>query len=175
MKSSNMKSVKFWLPILLIAILLIGYLINLTGWFIFDDEGEYLYQVWRMATAGEMPYRDFLTPQLPVYLYLGALVMKLGSGSLWLMRFYSVMLAFGSAILLFFIARKHHGLLAGLLALTLFLVHADVFKEMRIFRNEPLFIFFVTLGVVTATWPKSGPATTTTFAEWLIFWFGDDG
>ena len=156
-KNANLKSIKIWLPILFITVLLAAYLINLTGWFIFDDEGEYLYQVWRMSSFGEHPYRDFLTPQLPVYLYLGAAVMKLGDGSLWVMRFYSVALAFTSALLLFFAAKKHHSLLAGLVAMTLFLLHSDVYKEMRIFRNEPLFILFVTLGVVLATWPKSGP------------------
>ncbi len=157
MKRSGLQLAQTWLPVVLIVVFLLGYLNNLTGWFVFDDEGEYLYQVWRMAVAGEMPYRDFLTPQLPVFLFPGMAVMKLGAGSLWLMRFYSVVLAFSSAIVMFFAARKHHGLLMGVLALVLFLVHADVFKEMRIFRNEPLFVLLVTLGLVLATWPKTGP------------------
>ncbi len=157
MKFSDLKSVRTWVPVILIAFLLAGYLVNLTGWRMSDDEGEYLYQAWRMASFGEMPYRDFMTPQLPVFLYLGAGVMKLAAESFWAMRFYSVLLTFASAILLFLAARRHHSLLAGLLALTLFLVHPDVFTEMRLFRNEPLFIFFMTLGVVLATWPKTEP------------------
>ena len=59
------------LALALALLLLMGYLFNLTGWRIHDDEGEYLYQLWRM-TLGESPYRDFLTPQLPVFLYAGS-------------------------------------------------------------------------------------------------------
>jgi len=157
MKLSGLKSVRAWVPVLVIALLLAGYLVNLTGWRLHDDEGEYLYQVWRIATAGELPYRDFMTPQLPVFLFFGAGVMKLVTESLWAMRFYSVLLTFGSAVLLFLAARRHHGFTASLLALILLLVHEDVFKEMRIFRNEPLFVFFMALGLVLATWPKTEP------------------
>ncbi len=134
----------------------VAYLTNLTGWMIFDDEGEYLYQVWRM-TAGELPYRDFLTPQLPVFLYAGAGVMSLLGNSLLVMRVYCVALAFAAAILLFLAGRRHHGALAGALALALFLLHPDVFRETRIFRNEPLFLLLITAGLVVATWPREKP------------------
>lgn len=144
------------LAALLLLILFALYLYNLTGWYIFDDEGEYLYQVWRM-TLGEMPYRDFLTPQLPVFLYAGRLVMEIAGTSLLPMRLYSVLLAFGSGTLIYLLGRRHGGILVGALAMILFLAHPDVFRETRIFRNEPLFLFFVTAGVVVATWSRSGP------------------
>lgn len=140
----------------LTLLLLAAYLTNLTGWMIFDDEGEYLYQVWRM-TAGELPYRDFLTPQLPVFLYAGTAVMSALGNSLLVMRVYSVALAFAAAILLFLAGRRHHGALAGGLALALFLTHPDVFRETRIFRNEPLFLLLITAGLVVATWPREKP------------------
>ena len=140
----------------LILLLLVAYLTNLTGWMIFDDEGEYLYQVWRM-TAAELPYRDFLTPQLPVFLYAGTAVMSLLGNSLLVMRVYCVVLAFAAAILLFLAGRRHHGVLAGALALALFLAHPDVFREARIFRNEPLFLLLITAGIVIATWPREKP------------------
>ena len=143
-----------WLVVPVVLVLLIAYLYNLTGWRIFDDEGSYLYQVWRI-TQGEMPYRDFMTPQLPVYLYSGAAIMSLFGPSLLAMRLWSVALAFGSGLLLYLAGRKHHSVWMGLLALLLFLLHQDVFKELRIFRNEPLFIFFVTAGLVIATWSPS--------------------
>lgn len=131
--------------------LLAGYLYNLTGWMIFDDEGEYLYQAWRM-TLGEIPYQDFLTPQLPVFLYAGTAVMELFGVALLPMRVYTVLLAFGSGALLYLAGRRHRGPLAGALAAGLFLLHSDVFRETRIFRNESILLFFVTAGLVIATW-----------------------
>ncbi|KAA3658503.1 MAG: phospholipid carrier-dependent glycosyltransferase [Chloroflexi bacterium] len=144
-----------WVTAAIVVVLLGLYLYNLTGWRIHDDEGEYLYQMWRM-TLGEMPYRDFLTPQLPVFLYTGTLFMLLAGPSLWFMRAFIVLQTFGSSLILFFAGRRHHSLMAGWLAMVLYLLHAEVFKEMRIYRNEPLFVLLVTLGVVVATWPKDG-------------------
>jgi hypothetical protein len=135
----------------ILVALLVFYVINLTGWRIFDDEGEYLYQVWRM-TMGEAPYRDFLTPQLPAFLYSGLAVMSLTGPSLMAMRLFSIGLAFVAATVLYVAGRKHDGPLTGLIAMVLFLLHADVFRETRVFRNEPLFVFLVTAGLVIATW-----------------------
>ncbi|MDX1616179.1 MAG: phospholipid carrier-dependent glycosyltransferase [Candidatus Promineifilaceae bacterium] len=135
-----------------LVLLLVVYLYNLTGWRIYDDEGEYLYQVWRM-TDGALPYRDFLTPQLPAFLFSGLTVMSLTGPSLWAMRFFAVLLAFGAATLLYTAARRRGAALTGLLAASLFLLHPDIFRETRIFRNEPLFLFLVTCGLVLATWP----------------------
>lgn len=132
-------------------LLLAGYLYNLTGWKIFDDEGEYLYQIWRM-TLGEIPYQDFLTPQLPVFLYSGTAIMEVAGVALLPVRVYTVLLAFASGALLYLAGRRHRGALAGALAAALFLLHSDVFRETRIFRNEPLFLLFVTAGLVIATW-----------------------
>lgn len=152
----------------LVLLLFVAYLYNLTGWQIFDDEGEYLYQVWRM-TEGDLPYRDFLTPQLPVYLYAGTAVMSLFGNSLVVMRVYSVLLAFAAALLLYAAGRRHRGPLAGALALVLFLVHPDVFRETRIFRNEPLFLLLITAGIVVSTWAKDGPQRRHLAAGGVLF------
>ena len=118
------------------GILLVAYLYNLTGWLIYDDEGEYLYQVWRMSD-GALPYRDFLTPQLPVFLFLGSFLMSIAGPSLLAMRLLSITLAFISAMMLFIAGRKHSSsLLVGLLAAVLFLLHADVFKETPNFQER---------------------------------------
>lgn len=158
-------------PLLIAALMLVlfvAYLYNLTGWRIFDDEGEYLYQVWRM-TGGELPYRDFLTPQLPVFLYAGTAVMAVFGNSLLVMRIYSVLLAFAAALLLYAAGQRHRGPLAGALALFLFLVHPDVFRETRIFRNEPLFLLLITAGIVIATWAKEKPAPRHLAVAGLLF------
>jgi 4-amino-4-deoxy-L-arabinose transferase-like glycosyltransferase len=146
-------SVSWWdaAALATLVALLAFYIVNLTSWRIFDDEGEYLYQVWRM-TLGEAPYRDFLTPQLPAFLYSGFAVMSLAGPSLMAMRLFSIGLAFASAALLYIAGRKHNGPTTGLIAMVLFLLHADVFRETRVFRNEPLFVFLITAGLVVATW-----------------------
>src|SRR4051794_32758224 len=83
----------FALLILLIA--LAGYLFNLGGWLITDDEGSYLYQSWRVS-LGEMPYRDFLTPQLPLFLGVGGLVQRVVGVSPIPLRVLSVLLVLGA-------------------------------------------------------------------------------
>src|SRR5690606_36525128 len=128
-----------------------AYLYNLDGWQIYDDEGEYLYQIWRMVTAGEIPYRDFLTPQLPVFLYAGAGVMSITGVSLTAIRVYTVLLAFASAGILYLAGRRHRGPLVGFLAAALFLIHPDVFRETRIFRNESIMLLFVSAGLLIST------------------------
>ncbi len=154
--------------IALILLLFAAYLYNLTGWQIFDDEGEYLYQAWRM-TLGEIPYRDFLTPQLPLFLYGGTMVMEVAGVALFPMRLYSVLLAFGSGILLLIAGWRHANPLAGVMAMLLFLAHPDVFREMRIFRNEPTFIFFVTAGLTMATWSWKKPRAVHLAASGALF------
>lgn len=157
------------LTLTILLLLLFGaYLYNLTGWQVFDDEGEYLYQVWRM-TLGELPYRDFLTPQLPVFLFAGSGLMSVVGDSLFAMRLYSIFLAFLTASLLYAAGRRHGNHWIGLLALLLFLGHQDVFREVRIFRNEPLFLFFVTAGLVVATWSRGAPKRSHLMAAGICF------
>ena len=152
MMSRNHSRRADWLALAVWLLLLVGYLYNLSGWRVHDDEGEYLYQVWRM-TQGEVPYLDFLTPQLPVFLYGGWAVMELGGSSLVVMRLYNVLLTFVAAGLLYLAGRRHANWLVGLLAMGLFLTHPDVFNVGRIFRNEPSMVVLVAAGLVLATWP----------------------
>ncbi len=151
-----------------LVFIIVGYFYNLTGWRIYDDEGEYLYQVWRI-TEGSLPYRDFLTPQLPLFLFSGSTIMKLAGGSLVAMRTYSVLLAFGTAGFLLIIGRRFSGLLTGMLAAILFLLHSDVFRETRIFRNEPLFLFLITGGLLATSWSQESGRRTRLALAGLLF------
>ncbi|MFW6068887.1 MAG: ArnT family glycosyltransferase [Chloroflexota bacterium] len=155
--------------LLLLLLFFTAYLYNLTGWQIYDDEGEYLYQIWRMVTAGEIPYRDFLTPQLPAFLYAGAGVMRIAGVSLTAIRVYTVLLAFASAGVLYLAGRHHQGPLVGILAAALYLIHPDVFRETRIFRNESILLLFVSAGLVISTWPREGPKPTYLAAAGVCF------
>ena len=140
----------------LLLLLFAAYAYNLTGRWAGDDEGGYLYQVWRMS-SGELPYRDFMTPQLPVFLYAGAFVMQLAESSVLAMRFYSVVLTLATAMVLFMVSRRHANSLTGLLAILLFLLHPDIYLETRLFRNEATFLFLVTAGLAVALWPVERP------------------
>src|SRR5512136_2822752 len=58
------------------------YFWRLDAWLINDDEGSYLYAAWRIS-LGQLPYRDFLTPQLPAFLLPGGLLMHFLGPSAW--------------------------------------------------------------------------------------------
>ena len=70
---------------------------NLVGWLISDDEGSYLYAAWRMS-LGERPYRDFLTPQLPVFLLPGGWLMGITGASVHAARLLAVGLTMTAGI-----------------------------------------------------------------------------
>src|SRR3990172_9514864 len=58
------------------------YLRGLERYLINDDEGSYLYAAWRIS-LGEVPYRDFLTPQLPAFLLGGGAMMAVAGPATW--------------------------------------------------------------------------------------------
>jgi len=135
-----------WVALGLCLLALVGYLYHLDAWRMNDDEGEYLYQFWRM-TEGEMPYRDFLTPQLPVFLYTGALWMKLVGHNLFLLRILPVLLAFATGGLIFGLGKRFGNSPLALMGMLIYLLHPEVYRQSRFFRNEALFLFFGVLGL----------------------------
>ncbi len=125
-----------WVLILL-ALALIGLLYgyNLDKWSNDDDEGSYLYQVWRI-TLGEMPYRDFLTPQQPIFLFSGATVMHLLGLDMLSVRAVGVVLILVAGLFVCLIGQELISLQAGLIAMSLFLLHPDVYRWGRMYRPE---------------------------------------
>lgn len=119
---------------------------RLVKWTAYDDEGGYLYATWRIS-LGELPYRDFLTPQLPVFLYPGALVQALTDGSVGAMRGLSLALVLATAALLFSTADRLLGGPRALLALLLFVVQRQIFWGARFFRPEAPMLFWSALGL----------------------------
>lgn len=111
------------------------YLRNLAGWRIDGDEEGYLYAAWRI-TLGELPYRDFLTPQLPGFLFPGALVLRLFGNDAWAPRAWSVLLVLLTGGATYLTGRRLFGAVAGLAAMTIFLASDDVFEIGRRFRPE---------------------------------------
>lgn len=149
-KHSARPNLSSWLPLVLaIVILAIGavyYGDRLTQWQAYDDEGGYLYAAWRIS-LGEAPYRDFLTPQLPVFLYPGALVLALWDYSVLAARLYMVALTLASAAMLFLALRRLWGGWPALLALALLVPQQEYFWAARFFRPEAPMLFWATLGL----------------------------
>jgi 4-amino-4-deoxy-L-arabinose transferase-like glycosyltransferase len=96
---------------------------------------SYLYQVWRI-TLGEMPYRDFLTPQQPIFLFSGATVMHLLGLDMLSVRAVGVVLILVAGLFVCLIGQELISLQAGLIAMSLFLLHPDVYRWGRMYRPE---------------------------------------
>ena len=136
-------------PALALALLILGavyYLHRIAQWFAYDDEGGYLYAAWRIS-AGELPYRDFLTPKLPVFLYPGALVLKLTGNSVLALRTFNALLTVGAVALLYLTVRRVWGDRVALLAMIPCLVQSDFFWAARFFRPEAPMLFWDALGL----------------------------
>jgi len=143
------------LLVLILALGAVYYSHRLTKWLAYDDEGGYLYAAWRIS-LGEMPYRDFLTPQLPAFLYPGALLLKLSDCSVFVARLSMSLLTLGAGLLLFMTVRRLWGDRVALLALILVLVQRDFFWAARFFRPEAPMLFWAMLGIYlfTVGYPK---------------------
>ncbi len=131
-----------------IVILAFGliYLYNLGGWLINDDEGTFLYQVWRIG-EGERPYLDLFTSRWPLFLYTGAGWMRIVGAEVAPMRALSVCFTFGTALIVFLLARQTMPAEAALLSMVVFLLHPHVFYYGRSFQPEPFYVFFSALGL----------------------------
>jgi hypothetical protein len=144
------RSLKPWITALLLLIILsLGfayYSHRITKWLAYDDEGGYLYAAWRIS-LGELPYRDFLTPQLPVFLYPGALVLRIFSYSTLAGRLWATALTLATLALLFVTVRHVWGDLAAFATLPLALVQRELYWAARFFRPEASMLFWGMLGL----------------------------
>ncbi len=115
------------------------------------DEGTYLYQAWRVS-LGEFPYRDFLTPQLPVFLGLGGLLFRLAGPSLLAIRLLTLVTMLSAAALVYVLGARLTSPRAALFGLVLFLTQDGVYEMAREYRPEAYMLFFGTAGLVASLW-----------------------
>ncbi|MEN6479257.1 MAG: phospholipid carrier-dependent glycosyltransferase [Anaerolineales bacterium] len=144
--------------LLAVAIALLAcvyYAQRLTAWLAYDDEGGYLYAAWRIS-LGEAPYRDFITPQLPVFLYPGAAVLALSGYSTYAARFSMILYTVLASLTLFWIVRRLWGDGIALVTLVLCLAHEESFWAARFFRPEAPMLFWglVGLALLVASYPQ---------------------
>ncbi len=124
--------------LVLAALLLLGGLLYLQGFTrsaLSDDEGGYSYAAWRIS-RGEVPYRDFLTPQMPAFVYSGGLVVTLFGRSITALRLTTMLVMLGAGCFLYATNRELFDRPTALLSLALFLVDANIFHNARFFRPE---------------------------------------
>ncbi|MFN8474269.1 MAG: glycosyltransferase family 39 protein [Anaerolineae bacterium] len=131
------------LVIILVAIAAILY--NTMGWLIVDDEGLYLYQAWRVS-LGELPYRDLLTPQLPLFLGIGGLVERIFGPTPVPLRVLSALLIGGAGWGFYRVFRRLMSPALALVALAAFLAFPDVYQVARVYRPEDYMLFFIAMG-----------------------------
>jgi len=129
--------------LVIIALFLIR---NLDGWLVNDDEGTFLYQVWRISEGG-IPYQDIFTSRWPLFLYTGALWMRVFGPVVLSMRALTVAFTLGTAILVFLVAREITSLPAALMSMLVFAFNPQVFYYARFFQPEPFYVFWGMLGV----------------------------
>jgi hypothetical protein len=132
-----------------IGLLILGlvfYLYRIDKWFMHDDEGGYSYAAWRIS-EGDMPYRDFLTPQLPLFLYWGGIVVKVFGPSALALRYVTVLTALLAAFFAYLVAKVIFGYRVALLTLLLFLLQKDIYFIARFFRPEAYMLLFALLGM----------------------------
>jgi hypothetical protein len=137
---------RYVIALSLLALGGIYYLDRIAQWFAYDDEGGYLYAAWRIA-AGELPYRDFLTPKLPGFLYPGALLLKLTHNSVLALRSLSALLTLACVALLYMTVRRLWGDRAALLAMIPCLFQRNIFWAARFFRPEAPMLFWDAVGL----------------------------
>ncbi|MHB0859412.1 MAG: ArnT family glycosyltransferase [Anaerolineae bacterium] len=141
-----------WRWLMLIALLSLGALLFLHqafAYFLYDDEGSYAYAAWRVA-SGELPYRDFLTPQLPAFLYWGGLLVRLFGRSFVALRVATMATTLAGAYLLYRLTRELLGAPVAALSLALYLIEPNVFHNARFFRPEAYMLLFSLAGLYAA-------------------------
>ncbi len=134
-----------------IAILVLGlvfYLYRIDRWFMDDDEGGFCYAAWRVS-EGEVPYRDFLTEQVPLFLYWGGAVVRLFGPSVMALRYATVLTTLIAAYFMYLVANKVFGYRVALLSLPLFLMHQEIYLIARFFRPEAYMLLFSALSAYT--------------------------
>ncbi len=135
-----------WLAALALVGITLLYFWRLDAWLINDDEGSYLYAAWRIS-LGELPYRDFLTPQLPAFLLSGGLAFRGFGASVLVGRSIAVALTLLSGVALWASVRHLFGPVAALTAGLVLLLHPDVYLHCRTFRPEPFMLFATCAGL----------------------------
>jgi hypothetical protein len=132
---------------ILLAIAFILYIYNLTGWLINDDEGECLYDTWRMF-KGDRLYLDFHTNQGPLFLFTGSILFKIFGTEVYWLRLATAAFTIFTAFFVFLIGRKvYNSAGTGILGMVFYLLLPVVYFQARFYRSDAYMVFFATLAL----------------------------
>jgi len=134
------------IALLALAAAAAGYAWRLSAFLINDDEGSYLYAAWRIS-LGELPYRDFLTPQLPGFLMPAGWLMRLVGPRVEPLRIMAAAAILLAAVFTWKTARRLFGPAVAAGAAGLFLLQPMTFLFGRIFRSEAFMLLWCAVGV----------------------------
>ncbi len=134
------------LPGLLLGLGVVLYQYRAFEYLLPDDEGSYAYAAWRIS-LGEVPYRDFLTPQMPLFLYWGGLLVRLFGRSFVPLRVGTAAVTLVAAWLLYATNREVLGRRAAILSLGLFLIQPNIFRGARTYLPEAYMLVFELAGL----------------------------
>ncbi len=101
------------------------------------DEGSYLLAA-KLAAHGDVPYRDFIYPQMPLLPYVYGAWSLLAGESWYAARLLSALLAIALAAVLYAFAARRFGRRLALLGLTLFLSSSLVFGWLTVVKTYAL-------------------------------------
>jgi 4-amino-4-deoxy-L-arabinose transferase-like glycosyltransferase len=168
------------LPLLILVLTALFFSYNLGGVWINDDEGQYQYEAWRVR-AGDIPYRDFMTAQMPLFLYTGGALQgvaeSLGIAGAYGMALRMATVAAGvlATIALWRLGRRALGSTAAALALIPFAVNDSVYEVVRVYRSDPYMMLWSTVGLmlfVGALPADDGRASDTPARRRAFAWAG---
>lgn len=129
-----------------LAVAAFFYARHLAGFLINDDEGSYLYAAWRIS-LGELPYRDFLTPQLPGFLMPAGWLMRWTGPEAWPLRALAASATLLAGVFTWKTARRLFGPAVAAGAAGLFLLQPMTYLFGRVFRSEPFMLLWCAAGV----------------------------
>ncbi|HID30707.1 MAG TPA: phospholipid carrier-dependent glycosyltransferase, partial [Desulfobacterales bacterium] len=122
------------------------YLYNIEGWLINDDEGNCMYAAWRLS-EGEIPYSDFLSADVPIFLYIGATIIKLFGASALALRGSTAAITMLAGLFIYLGVKEVLDHRVALLSMVLFVLHRDVYLSGRTFRSDPYMLLFSVVGL----------------------------
>jgi hypothetical protein len=146
MKSDYVYTKYHLIAVLILMIIGALYFYNIGGWLIEDDEGTDLYEIWRIS-EGDVPGKDVITEQPPVFLLGGVGLGLLSDFNVAVLRGASVTLVLGSAWLVFLLGRDVWSPRVGLMGMFVYLLNQQVYRQSRLFRPDPWMLAFSIAGL----------------------------
>jgi hypothetical protein len=134
------------IALLILVVSFFFYLYNIEGWLVNDDEGTCLYAVWRLS-EGEIPYDDFLSAQVPIFLYIGAVIIKVFGASALVLRGTTATITVLAGFFIYLGVKEVLNHRVALLSMLLFVLHRDVYLNGRVFRADLYMLLFSVIGL----------------------------